>query len=161
MPRLWPALVLLAAGCAAPEPSAPLFRNLAAPVGSQTGLAAARMAGPWFVAASFGPLAPAGSTVIWPDPEEARPLMVVAEGPLPVEAAAPGRWREFGPRGEPRAFWVHWADSGLRTAVVGTPSGRHGWIMTRGPLSDDRRAAALEILSWYGYDAAALIWAAP
>lgn len=50
-------------------------------------------------------------------------------------------------------FWVHWLDINNRTAVIGSPDGRYGWIMDRtGAPSADRLKAAREILEWYGYD---------
>jgi apolipoprotein D and lipocalin family protein len=50
-------------------------------------------------------------------------------------------------------YWVLWVDEGYRTAVVGAPNGRSGWILNRDPqISPDRLAAAREILSFNGYD---------
>lgn len=50
-------------------------------------------------------------------------------------------------------YWVLWVDEGYRTAVVGTPSGRFGWILNRDPeIPADRLAAAREVLAFNGYD---------
>ncbi|APE45463.1 lipocalin [Sulfitobacter alexandrii] len=50
-------------------------------------------------------------------------------------------------------YWVLWVDEGYRTAVVGTPNGRAGWILNRDPrIPRDRLAAAKEILDFNGYD---------
>ncbi|MBJ3763437.1 lipocalin family protein [Maribius pontilimi] len=54
-------------------------------------------------------------------------------------------------------YWVLWVDEGYRTAVVGVPSGRAGWILNRDPqIPDDRLEAAKEILLFNGYDLAEL-----
>lgn len=50
-------------------------------------------------------------------------------------------------------YWVLWVDESYRTAVVGTPNGRAGWILNRDPvIPADRLAAAREILDFNGYD---------
>jgi len=54
-------------------------------------------------------------------------------------------------------YWVLWVDQDYRTAVVGTPSGRAGWILNRDPqIPADRLEAAKRILEFNGYDLAAL-----
>ncbi len=50
-------------------------------------------------------------------------------------------------------YWVLWVDQDYRTAVVGTPSGRAGWVLNRSPaIPADRLAAAEEVLRFNGYD---------
>ncbi len=50
-------------------------------------------------------------------------------------------------------YWVLWVDEGYRTAVVGAPNGRSGWILNRDPqIPADRLRAAREILDFNGYD---------
>lgn len=50
-------------------------------------------------------------------------------------------------------YWVLWVDEGYRTAVVGAPNGRSGWILNRDPqIPQDRLNAAREILDFNGYD---------
>ena len=50
-------------------------------------------------------------------------------------------------------YWVLWVDEGYRTAVVGVPSGRAGWILNRDPdIPADRLKAAREVLEFNGYD---------
>lgn len=50
-------------------------------------------------------------------------------------------------------YWVLWVDEGYRTAVVGAPNGRVGWILNRDPeIPEDRLAAAREVLDFNGYD---------
>ncbi|MEL7151210.1 MAG: lipocalin family protein [Pseudomonadota bacterium] len=54
-------------------------------------------------------------------------------------------------------YWVLWVDEGYRTAVVGTPSGRAGWVLNREPtIPADRLAAAEEVLRFNGYDVSQL-----
>lgn len=67
----------------------------------------------------------------------------------------PSRYRMVSRGGAPLDLWVLWVDDGFRTAVVGTPDGRFGWIMDRpGQASRDRTVAAREILDFNGYDLA-------
>ena len=55
-------------------------------------------------------------------------------------------------------YWVLWVDEGYRTAVVGVPSGRAGWILNRTPdIPADRLAAARRVLEFNGYDLDALV----
>jgi len=50
-------------------------------------------------------------------------------------------------------YWVLWVDEGYRTAVVGAPNGRSGWILNREPeIPDDRLQAARDVLDFNGYD---------
>ena len=50
-------------------------------------------------------------------------------------------------------YWVLWVDQDYRTAVVGVPSGRAGWILNRDPvIPEDRYRAALSVLEFNGYD---------
>lgn len=50
-------------------------------------------------------------------------------------------------------YWVLWIDEGYRTAVVGQPDGRAGWILNREPeIPQDRLTAAREVLDFNGYD---------
>lgn len=57
----------------------------------------------------------------------------------------------------PADYWVLWVDEGYRTAVVGTPSGRAGWVLNRTPnIPSDRLAAAEEVLRFNGYDVSQL-----
>ncbi len=56
-------------------------------------------------------------------------------------------------------YWVLWVDEGYRTAVVGVPSGRAGWILNRTPeIPEDRLRAALEVLDFNGYNVDRLIY---
>ncbi|MEM7518126.1 MAG: lipocalin family protein, partial [Planctomycetota bacterium] len=81
-----------------------------------------------------------------------------AGAPMIAEIVGPGRLTvrldgvPFG-----ADYWVLWVDESYRTAVIGVPSGRAGWILNREPtISPDRLTAALEVLTFNGYDVAAL-----
>lgn len=50
-------------------------------------------------------------------------------------------------------YWVLWVSEDYRSAVVGVPSGRAGWILHRGPVMPaDRLKVAREVLDFNGYD---------
>ncbi|MEO1641303.1 MAG: lipocalin family protein [Pseudomonadota bacterium] len=50
-------------------------------------------------------------------------------------------------------YWVLWTDEDYRTAVVGAPNGRSGWILNRTPaIRADRLDAAKDVLAFNGYD---------
>ena len=56
------------------------------------------------------------------------------------------------------SLWVLWVDEGYRTAVLGQPDGRAGWILARTPeIPADRLAAAREVLAFNGYDLSRLV----
>jgi len=55
-------------------------------------------------------------------------------------------------------YWVLWTDETYRTAVVGAPNGRSGWILNREPtIPQDRLNAAREVLDFNGYDLSRLV----
>ncbi|MEJ6399467.1 lipocalin family protein [Yoonia sp. 208BN28-4] len=55
-------------------------------------------------------------------------------------------------------YWVLWVDEGYRTAVVGAPNGRSGWILNRDPIIPaDRLEAARQVLAFNGYDLSRLL----
>jgi apolipoprotein D and lipocalin family protein len=159
MPR--PPAVLLAlalAACArapAPPPAAaPSFRDASAPIGSTTRGTASDLAGDWVVAAAYpGPLPVAPGTRVAVAPGAGGSVLWRLGGTeLPTAATGPGRYRGAG-----ADLWVLWVDDGFRTAVVGTPDGRFGWIMDRpGQAAPDRTLAAREMLDFNGYDLARL-----
>lgn len=157
MHRLIALLVL--AGCAAQSP-APVtgFRDPNAQVYSNAVLDSAKLVGRWTQVAEFAdaraPACRRGSAEV---SGGAKGLSIAAtlclNGVLtrfsgPLAAVGPGRFAP--PQGE--VWWVLWADVGYRTLVIGTPSGRFGFILNRdGPLPDDRLRAAREVLEWNGY----------
>ncbi len=55
-------------------------------------------------------------------------------------------------------WWVLWADADYRTMVIGTPSGKFGFVLNReGALPSDRLKAVRDILKFNSYDPAALV----
>jgi len=55
-------------------------------------------------------------------------------------------------------YWVLWTDETYRTAVVGAPNGRSGWILNREPtIPEDRLKAAREVFDFNGYDLSRLV----
>lgn len=157
------ALVLLA-GCVAKSP-APIagFRDPSAQIYSNAVLDNARLDGRWvqvaeFAAADAPACKPGGAEI----KQTASGLQIRARlclngVPTPFNGAlrATGPGRFAAPSGEP--WWVIWADVGYRTLVIGTPSGRFGFILNRdGPLPADRLRAAREVLEWNGYALARL-----
>jgi apolipoprotein D and lipocalin family protein len=55
-------------------------------------------------------------------------------------------------------YWVLWVDEAYRTAVVGQPNGRAGWVLNREPeIPQDRWVAAREVLDFNGYDLSRLV----
>ncbi|MEM7214414.1 MAG: lipocalin family protein [Pseudomonadota bacterium] len=56
-------------------------------------------------------------------------------------------------------YWVLWIDKGYQTAVVGDPSRKYGWILSRIPDRD--RSGLTEAINAFeknGYDTSKLIW---
>lgn len=156
------ALVLLA-GCAAAPASVVGYRNPGKQIYSNAVLENDKLVGRWVQVAEFAPKAapactPGGAEIA----RGAAGLTLVANlclggqkvgfsGPLAV--AGPGRFVPT--KGE--VWWVLWADVGYRTLVIGTPSGRFGFILNKGAdLPADRMRAAREVLEWNGYDLARL-----
>jgi len=59
-------------------------------------------------------------------------------------------------------YWVLWVDEGYRTAVVGAPNGKSGWILNRDPeIPADRLRAARDVLEFNGYDLSQLMEVSP
>ncbi|MBY0422874.1 MAG: lipocalin family protein, partial [Parvularculaceae bacterium] len=50
-------------------------------------------------------------------------------------------------------YWILWRAEDYSISLVGEPSGRYLWILSRTPtLSDEARAEALSRLTQMGYD---------
>ncbi len=168
MRALW-ALVFLAA-CGRGEDVGGLFevyRDTNAPISSKAIFDAESYAGTWYEVARY------------PVPFEAGCVGVTAEyalredGTLSVlnicrnpdgseksriagsaEIVGPGRLKvKFANIPFAADYWVLWTDETYRTAVVGAPNGRSGWILNRTPdIPPDRLKAARGILEFNGYD---------
>ncbi|GFE63435.1 lipocalin family protein [Litoreibacter roseus] len=160
--RLIAACVALAA-CS--PPSDQILRDPAAPIASIAEVDITRLTGDWVVVEAFesSEIGAVGDKVRLLPLRTGQSgaeygLIIGAETGRGMEfalnRAASGRFEEnrLASRNA-RAFWVLWVDTDYRTAVIGTPSGRHGWVMDRGQeTSPDRLKAARDILDWYGYD---------
>lgn len=165
-------LALALAACArAPDPAPQAtFRDRGTLIGSAALFDPARLSGDWTAVARYPhpseagcaavAFAFAGATVtrICRDATGA----VLRQDTGPVAVTGPGRLAvDLGPAFEAPALWVLWVDVDYRTAVLGTPDGRAGWIIDRGAqIPPDRMTAAREMLDFNGYDLTGLI-AAP
>ena len=160
MRRLIPALLCLLAACVAPPQPVQSLRDREAMISSAVVFDPARFAGRWHVAASGVPGC-AGATQDWVfdgrgayalsgiDCARARPAYLTGR------AVITGPGARFMPdAGFGRApIWVLWVDQDYRIAVLGTPEGRFGMIVTRElPPRADLMAAAQEVLAFNGYD---------
>ncbi|SFH21052.1 apolipoprotein D and lipocalin family protein [Palleronia marisminoris] len=157
------ALLVLAA-CAREMPLAPVpsYRDSNVMIASIASFDPARFAGRWYEIASFPTPSRQGCT------DAQSTYALVAEGLRVVNTCLRGGRAErivgtarvTGPGrldmqldGVLGTYWVLWVDEGYRTAVIGMPSGRGGWILNRDPtIPPDRLAAAREILDFNGYD---------
>ncbi len=167
-------LALLLAGCstAAVAPLLTSYRDPDVLIASKADFDATRYAGRWYEVARFPVPFQAGcagaiaeystpengtitlrNTCLDPSGDALRSITGSAEvtgpGRLTVELA-----------GVPftAPYWVLWTDTGYRTAVVGQPDGRAGWILNREPtIPTDRLRAAIEVLDFNGYDTTQLI----
>lgn len=165
------ALCLALAGCGLAAPS---YRDAAAPIASQADFDAERYTGLWYEIARFPVPFQEGCTAVTAE------YGLRADGTLSVintcrdrtpdgpartivgsaEVTGPGRLTvRF--RTVPfveAPYWVLWVDADYRTAVVGVPSGRAGWILNREPvIPRDRLRAALEVLDFNGYDVSRIV----
>ena len=141
-------LCAILAGCAA----APIgYRDASAPIASITRFEAARFAGPWQMRAAFG-AAPSG--VVFTESDGAiMSMQFMGEGAATtMDQTRPARFET--PQGP---LWVLWVDEAYRTAVIGTPDGRLGWVIDRNATGGaDRIRAARSLLEFNGYDLAQL-----
>lgn len=161
------ALTLALAACA------PVHRDTAARMETVADLDLARYAGRWFEVARFPVIFQQGCTATTAD------YGLRADGTLSVVnqcrrgdpdgpvSRISGTARVVGP-GQlsvrlglvPFAgpYWVLWVDEDYGMAVVGTPSGRAGWVLARRPdPAPDRLARARAVLEANGYDTARLM----
>lgn len=123
----------------------------------------ARFAGDWYEVAAFRPVgAPpcaGGRSRYLPNPDGSLSLTEQScaradSAPRQATAVLTGPGRLTVTSGtETDIYWVLWVDDGYRTAVIGMPSGKVGFILNRGAvIPPDRLRAAREILEWNGYD---------
>ena len=156
-------LALLLGACA----PAPGHRDRDVAISSVAALDTARLAGRWTEVARVGEGLVPGcgpvSLTVSPDGRGAFALSGLCHvgGPMGPDRLVRGQARGAGPGrfdlalegGYSGPLWVLWVDEGYRTAVLGMPSGRAGWILDRSPeIPADRLQAAREVLAWNGYD---------
>ncbi|MDZ4310631.1 MAG: lipocalin family protein [Cypionkella sp.] len=150
-------LLLLAACAPAPKTVAVgRYRAPDAPIYSNAVMDQNRLVGQWTQVAAFGGAAckPGGAEIS----KGAGGLQIryrLCESGVQMAGAGPmssevvGR---FDVPGQPGPWWILWADGDYRTLVVGSPNGRLGFILNRGPFPADRLKAAKDVLEWNGYD---------
>lgn len=175
----WPAALLLLAACGTPLPDEDVgglftvYRDTTVPIASKAVFDPARYLGTWYevarfpvpfetgcvkVTAIYGRNADGSVSVrnICRNPDGS----VKSEITGTAEIVGPGRLKVSFPSVPFGAsdYWVLWVDEGYRTAVVGTPNGRSGWILNRDPqIPKDRLNAAREVLDFNGYDISRLM----
>ncbi len=174
MRRLTPALglallvvlVLLAACGRAPDLQQGYRRDV--PITSIVFFDPARFAGDWVEVAAFRPpgAAPCSGARARYSPAPDGSLAVVEQSCARASAATrqgsasltgPGRLTVTA-GGDTDIYWMLWVDEGYRTAVVGMPSGKLGFILNRdAAIPPDRLQAARTILEWNGYDLSRLV----
>ena len=168
-------LILALTGCAAAvAPLLPSYRDPSVTIASKADFDPARFAGLWHEVARYPvpfqtdcPRATAEYTA--PGPEgriRLRNTCRDADG-APLRAitgraavTGPGRLR-VSLTGVPfdAPLWVLWTDADYRTAVLGQPDGRAGWILNRRPsIPADRMTAAKTVLEFNGYDTTRLVF---
>lgn len=157
-------LLALLTGCGAVAPS---YRDQSVTIASNAAFDPARYLGRWYEIARYpNPFQSncAGAIAEYAAAEDGGILLrntcLDAEGNATDEIT--GRAELVGPgrlsvrlQGVPVAapYWVLWVDEGYRTAVVGQPDGRAGWVLNRDPvIPEDRWRAAREVLEFNGYD---------
>lgn len=148
-------------GCTRPEPvEIAGFRNEGAPIYSSAVLQDNRLSGHWAQVATFArdgqPACGPGSVDV--EGGQVRWTFCLAggaqSGVSELQPEKPGRFAVAGM--EP--WWVLWADADYRTLVIGTPSGRFGFVLNRDDaLPADRQQAVRDILQFNGYDARGLV----
>ena len=128
------------------------FRNSSANIGATTRFDPVRFAGDWHVVARFVETGEtAAHDVIAVTYQRGKDHIVIVASEGAQTYAYDGTAVLRPKQGEP--LIAMWVDEGFRTAVLGTPSGRVGYILDRKPNPrKGRLKAATEILKFYGWD---------
>lgn len=144
-----------------------VYRDQAVPISSIAAFEPARYAGLWYEVARYEVPFQRGCTDVTAEYTVMSPTTLGVENTCVRDGAVdtitgtadltgPGRLavRFQGVPFISAPYWVLWVDADYRTAVVGVPSGRAGWILNRDPqIPQDRLNAALQVLAFNGYDA--------
>jgi len=128
------------------------LRDRAVPISSTMRGEASALAGEWIVEQSLanGVAVRAGTPVAISADGRGGLTWRIGAARYDTNSAIAGRYV-----GDGVELWLLWIDADYRTAVIGTPDGRLGWIMNRpGAASADRTTAARRILQFNGYDPA-------
>ncbi len=154
------ACALVLAGCGQTEKVA-AYRAPDAQISSNALFDPARFADVWHVVGAYGSetsCGPLTETWVLTGP---RSYQVTGTrcGPngarafaAPAQVTGPGRITREG-----EVLWVMWVDADYRIAVIGTPDGRFGRILSRTPKPrPDLLTAAKEVLDFNGYNPAGL-----
>jgi apolipoprotein D and lipocalin family protein len=164
------ALIVLLAGCATQDSGGlfSVYRDTDVPIASKAVFAPERYLGVWYevsrypvpfqagcvgVTAEYGLREDGLLSVLNICRDEAGQETARIEGT--AEIVGPGRFKVRFPSVPFVAadYWVLWTDEDYRTAVVGAPNGRSGWILNRTPdIRADRLDAARDVLEFNGYD---------
>lgn len=169
----WLAALGLMAACATPLPNEnvgglfEVYRDIDTPIASQALFDPARYLGTWYeiarfpvpfevgcvgVTAEYGDLGDDRVSVLNTCRNVDGTVRSVIEGTAQI--VGPGQLKVSFPSVPFGAadYWVLWVDGDYRTAVVGAPNGRSGWILNRTPtISPDRLKAAQDVLAFNGY----------
>lgn len=159
-------LAALALAACAPVPQGGGYRTGEGQIASAALFDPARFGDVWHTVAAFGAEAGCGPL--------AETWVPIAPGRFTVTgtACAPGGSRAFA--GEARMtgpgritreglsgreeLWVLWVDADYRMAVIGTPDGRFGRVVSRTPEPrGDLFTAAKQVLDFNGYDVSKLV----
>jgi len=128
------------------------LRDRAVPISSTMRGDASRLVGDWIVEQSLanGGAVQAGTPVSISADRSGGLTWRIGAARFATVSPVAGRYA-----GDGVELWLLWIDADYRTAVIGTPDGRLGWIMNRpGAASADRTTAARRILDFNGYDPA-------
>lgn len=151
----------LLAACSGKAPTDTAYRAQGAQISSNALFDPARFADVWHVVGAYGAetsCGPLAETWILTGPQSYQ-VTGTRCGPngarafvAPAQVTGPGRITRDG-----EVLWVMWVDADYRIAVIGTPDGRFGRILSRSPRPrPDLLTVAREVLDFNGYDPAGL-----
>lgn len=134
-------------------PSDAPYRDASAPMGATTRFDPARFAGDWVISSRFDQAAGGIVTFTYDAADNTLSLSgdVLSDRAGAYDIPSAGVLERAKIGGD--RIVVMWVDTGFRTAAIGTASGDFGAILDRPKdISEDRSAAAREVLDFYGWD---------